>query len=62
VGLIRQQQVDRGEEKVRDRLPGAARAGEVEELGILGDRLGESRVEWRGPAAFVLGKASKGGG
>jgi len=40
VGLIRQQQMDRGEEKVRDRLPGARRAGEGEELGILGNPQG----------------------
>jgi len=54
--------VDRGEEKVRDRLPGTRRAGESEELGIPRDRRRERLVERRDPAALVLGKASKGGG
>lgn len=43
-GLARQQQVDRREEKVRDRLPGAGRASEGEEFGVLRDGRRESLV------------------
>jgi len=54
--------VNRREQKVRNRLPGARYSGEREEFGILGDRPGENRVEWRDPTAFVFGKATKRGG